>query len=330
MKRISYYDNLKGILILSVILWHTLNICASFYDFDNSIAIVLSFFMIPLFIYTTGVFARMSKKKPIQRAAKMFLLFIVSQIIVTLYFKYVLGILGSNASIFEPRYTLWYLITCASLYLLEYLIRNKNFKKVFIITLLIGIFIGFVSFINDFMSISRTICFLPFFVLGYYSKEINFLEKIKNKSTIISFTSLIIIIFLIFNPDFFTFKDTYLKYSYFSYSTPLTCFINRILMYFIFIVFSMYILLLIPKKKSFLCTLGKNSLVIYLSHGVILKTVKTNELFFSSPIFGSIVLYISLVIFCLIIVYLIKKFKHNISFKGVFSKINILEKQTQK
>lgn len=307
--RIHYYDNLKGILILCVVLWHTINVCESYYGFNNDLFIILSFFMIPLFIYTNGLFARISSKSPLKRAIKMFLIFLVSQILVTLYFKYVLGILGNDASILEPRYTLWYLITCSFLYLSEYLFRNKSFKVTFIVSLIIGIFIGFLSFINDTLSISRTICFLPFFILGYFSKDIKFEEKVRNKSTLISILALMITLFLIFNPDFFFFKDTYLKYSYFAYDDAIFAFIRRIMMYFIFFIFSMFILLVVPKNKSFLSVFGTSSLIIYLIHGSMLKTIKTYNLFINNSILGSIIIYLSVIVLCLIINFLYKKLK---------------------
>lgn len=313
MKRIYYYDNLKGILILFVVLWHTLNVCSSYYGFNNNISIILSFFMIPLFIFTTGKFAKKSSKSPIKRALKMFLIFIVAQILVTLFFKYVLGILDSDASLLEPRYTLWYLITCSFMYLSEYLFRNKDFKFMFIISLIIGIFVGFVSFINDTLSISRTICFLPFFILGYYSDEIKLEERIRNKSTIISLITLGITIWFLINPDYFFFKDTYLKYSFYTYDEPINAFVRRIILYGIFFIFSMFILLVIPKNKTFLAYFGTTSLMIYLMHGVILKTIKTNKYFIDDALLGSIVLYLSVLFLCLSISYVVK----NVKFKNI-------------
>ena len=88
--------------------------------------------MMPAFLFVTGYFAKKSHKPPIVRASKMFIIFIIAQTIITLYYTYVLGIVSPDKNPLIPRYTLWFLLTCGSLYLLEYLIRKFNFKTIFI------------------------------------------------------------------------------------------------------------------------------------------------------------------------------------------------------
>lgn len=309
MKRIFYYDNLKGLLILCVVLWHTLSICSGFYGFNNDISKIISFFMIPLFIFTTGKFAKTSKKPPIKRALKMFLIFLVAQILITIYFRETLGIISNSDSYLVPRFTLWYLITTSILYLSEYIFRKFKFSKVFIISIILGLTSGFVGFISDTLSLSRTIGFFPFFILGYYSDEIKLIEKANKKQIIISILTLFIKIWFIFNPEYFLFKDTYLKYNYYEYATALECFSKRFLIYLIFFIFSMFILIIIPKSKTFLCYFGTKTLIIYLFHGAILKTMNTYEIFINDSLIGTIMTYLIVIILCLTIDYIFKHVK---------------------
>ena len=81
MKRIFYYDNLKGLLTMLVVLGHTLTICSNYYDYDSSLFKVCSFFMIPIFLIITGMFSRKSKKKPITRAKKMLIIVGIEKVI---------------------------------------------------------------------------------------------------------------------------------------------------------------------------------------------------------------------------------------------------------
>jgi fucose 4-O-acetylase-like acetyltransferase len=253
--------------------------------------------MMPLFIFTTGKFARKSHKSPLQRSWKMLKTFIIAQVLITLYYGFVLHIISPTKSLLEPRFTLWYLLTCAWLYLSEYLFRKYKFKYVFPISLIIGLFSGFVAPITNFLSLTRTVTSFPMFVLGYYDEEYNFIERAK-KYKYISFVLVIgIVIWFFFNQNFFLFKDTYMKYNFYTYRTPFDCFYKRALLYVFYLIFSIFIVNVIPKNKTFLINLGNKTLVIYLLHGVLLKTIKHYKLFISNPIIGTILTYI--VVFCL-------------------------------
>ena len=308
MKRILYFDNLKGLLILFVILVHTITVCSSHFGFDRSVFKIIMFFLIPLFIFITGVFAKKSKRTPFKRAVKMLIIYIVLQILITIYYTYVLHIINPTKSILIPRFTLWYLLTCVYLYLAEYLFRNYKFKPVFITSLILALLIGFVKPINDTLSFTRTITGLPFFILGYYSEEINILKLTKKYKSIILTLTIIITIWFLFNRNFFLFKDTYLKYNYFSYRTPGECFIKRCLIYIVVFVYSSFILNVVPKGKNFLTYLGSRTLIIYILHGVLLKTIHRLNLFISNPIVGTIIVYFLVLFLCLIIEYLFSKF----------------------
>ncbi len=301
MKRIFYFDNIKGLLILLVILTHTLGVCSKYYGFSRDWFKIFLFFIIPLFIFVTGFFARKSKKSPIKRALKMFIIFAIAQVLATLYYAFVLNIMSPFKSIITPRFTLWYLLTCAILYLSEYVFRKFKFKYVFIISLLFGLLSGFLSVITNVLSLQRTITLFVFFVLGYYASDIKLFEKIKKNKNIFLVLSIIITIWFLFNQDFFLFKDTYLKYNYFTYANPTECFLKRCLIYFFSFVFSGFILNIIPKKKTILANIGNKTLIIYLFHGAFLKTILHYELFINNEILGTTLTYLLTIIITLMI-----------------------------
>ncbi len=321
MKRIFYFDNIKGFLILCVVLGHTLGICANYYNYGYSWFKIISFFMMPLFIFITGKFANRSRKTPLKRSLKMLKIFIIAQILITLFYGYVLKIISPEKSLFIPRFTLWYLLTCSFLYLLEYVFKKFKFKPVFIISLIIALIAGFIKPVTNTLSLTRTITAIPFFALGYYSEETNILEKINNHKKIILALVIIISIWFLFNQGFFLFKDTYLKYNYFSYRTPLECFFKRCLLYVFFFIYSAFIINIMPKKKTLLANLGNKTLTIYLLHGVLLKTILHYKLFINNMILGTILTYVGIIIICLLIDYIIKNIK---KLGGIcFDKFNI-------
>ncbi len=318
-KRIFYYDNIKGLLTICVLLMHTLSLSAKYYNYDNSIFKIISFFIMPVFIFVMGFFAYKSKRTPLKRCKKMFLIYLISQIIITIYYAYILKIIN-NYNLFIPRFTLWYLLSGSILYLSEYLFRKYPFKKVFIISLIISLISGFIPFITNFLSMTRTLCLLPFFVMGYYQEQINLFDFIKKYQKIIYLLVFIITIWFLFNQGYFSYKDTYLKYNYYAYSNILTCFKKRCLLYIIFLIFSAFILLIVPKKKTLLSTIGNKSLPIYLIHGVMLKTIFHYGLYIDNKIIGTILNYILVFIISIIISIIFVSYKK-------FNKINyVMEK----
>ncbi len=90
-----------------------------------------------------------------------------------------------------------------------------GFKKSFIISLIISLGSGFISFITNNLSLTRTLCLLPFFILGYYADEIKLFDFIKKYKNIIFICTTILLIWFLFNKDFFLAKDMYFKYNYF-------------------------------------------------------------------------------------------------------------------
>lgn len=301
MRRIFYYDNIKGLLILCVTLGHTLSICAKYYDFNYSTFKIISFFMMPLFVFITGKFAKKSRKSPLKRSLKMFKIYAIMQLLVTFYYTYIIKIIIPGKSLLIPRFTLWYLLTCALLYLSEYIFRKHNFKYVFLNSMILALGTGFFSFVTNFFSLTRTIATLPFFIIGYYSDQIDIIKLSNKYRNIILIAVFVITIWFLFNQDFFLFKDTYFKYSYYVYRNPLECFIKRILLYVLSFLFSAFILNVMTRKKTFLSNLGSNSLVIYLFHGVFLKTIYRFELFIDNKILGVIITYIIVILLSIVL-----------------------------
>lgn len=312
MGRIFYFDNIKGFLILCIVLIHTINTYSDFYGFNWKWLKLLYFFAIPLFIFLTGKFAKKSKKTPRQRSIKMLIIFLISQVLVTLYYKYGIQIISPDKSILIPRFTLWYLLTISCLYSLEYIFRKYSFKTVFTISLIVALTSGFISGFNQYLSLMRTITSLPFFVLGYYSEEINVIELSKKYKNVILVLVIGITIWFLFNQSFFLFKDVYLKYNYYRYDTTLECFLKRSLIYLISFIFCSFILNIISKEKNIFTIVGNKTLVIYLAHGVLLKTILYFDLFIENKVLGIILTYLSVIIIGTILGTVINKIKRRL------------------
>ena len=78
------------------------------------------------------------------------------------------GVLKVN--IFLPQYAFWYLLSLFFWNIsIDYIYK---FKPIIIVSFILGIYCGLFGNIDRVFSLSRTICFFPFFILGYsFDKE---------------------------------------------------------------------------------------------------------------------------------------------------------------
>ena len=99
-----------------------------------------------------------------------------------------------------PRYTLWFLITMITYNLLEFILEKCKAKVMIPLSFIVGLLAGFIPFIGETLSLSRNFVFFPFYVLGYYAKDLDLLTKIKtNKVKLITIIASCLILILILN-----------------------------------------------------------------------------------------------------------------------------------
>ena len=124
MKRIAYFDNAKGILIIFIILAHVLSLCSKYYNYSDDFFKFAALFMLQCFFFISAYFQSKSKTPRKKRVLKLLKTYLLWQTIITIYYAFVLQIIDFNVNYFVPRYTLWFLIT-----MIFYNIAENN-KKV--------------------------------------------------------------------------------------------------------------------------------------------------------------------------------------------------------
>lgn len=292
-KRIFYFDNIKGILILFAILFHSISVGDNIYKFNDEFILPVLFFLIPGFIFITGYFCGKSKHSPLKGAVRLFIIYAICQIVVTFYYADVLHIIDSHWDLLRPRYTLWYLLTCSFCYLLSIPFKKIGFKWSISISLILALLVGFIGDIGEIMSISRTITMFPFFVLGMYVKDINFFDIVRKYKYVWLTLMVGIYAFFMIEPNMFPNGIVYGKYSYeMVFGNNLEGLIKRIFMYGIHIIFTCGVYSLAPKNKSIFSILGGATLAIYVAHGILLKTFATILPLPDSQVIGTLILLV--------------------------------------
>lgn len=182
MKRDYSFDNMKVLLITLVVFGHALEEFGTTGKLGLIRAVIYSFHM-PLFIFISGYFSK-SDAKPDKLLKTTILPFIIFNTI----WLFTQGTAINKINFFKPIYVFWYLLS-----LFFWRVTVKYFdrvKGIVILAFFVGIYCGCIGEAERFFSISRTVSFFPYFILGYKFKKES-IEKIRKVPKIYSLALII-------------------------------------------------------------------------------------------------------------------------------------------
>lgn len=266
-----YFDNLKGFLIISVILGNALE-CISLEVFDShAFVLVLYLFHMPLFTLVSGYFAKRSRRSTKEKVKDTIKIYLIAQIIYSILYMSVFGKIIDRVQILYPCWTLWYLLSLIFWYIISDYITNK--KLWLIGSMIISLIIGLDPTISAFGSVSRTFFFLPFFVAGY-SMDKTWIDKLKKYKWVVMAVAVPIIVATVLYAEKLP-LDAFFEFT--SYRglgiTSKLGIVLRTFHYVAAFVVGGAIMAFMPKKKIFLAFWGSNSLTAYLTHSGVIRTI---------------------------------------------------------
>ena len=263
-ERSCFFDNAKFILILLVVIGHAMQIIAN----NPVIAFAYKFiylFHMPAFIFIAGYFTKFEKE---QKYSNLLILYVIFQTLYCIGNIFAAKNAGAQMEFFEPCWVMWFLVSLITMKLaLPYITK---FKHPIIISIIVAVLAGYEPLIGSYLSLSRTIVFMPFFLLGYYCNR-GHLEKIKNipaqTALAVVFLS-ILILFLVSSFDLgFLFNDR--GYEMMDINHWYAGFFRLA-----FLIWSMIltvcVLALVPKKQKWYSDFGRRTMQVYLTHGFVL------------------------------------------------------------
>lgn len=164
--RSAKWDILKFFLVFLVVLGHAASFYTETSSFMQGLFLLIYSFHMPLFIFISGMFSK--KNIDEKRYNKIFGYLILYFVLKSYEFIYKL-LSGVN-----PSFTLlseggapWYMFALFSFNLLTIAVNKVSPKYVLIFGVLLACVSGYDSYIGDFLVLSRTIVYFPFFYLGY-------------------------------------------------------------------------------------------------------------------------------------------------------------------
>lgn len=311
-KRNPLFDNVRVILICLVVFGHAIEQIR----FDDRIFLgiynFIYFFHMPLFIFTSGAFAKCDKKRIVK---KYLIPYVVFQTLYGIFDVYVMK--TEEFHFWESYYVLWYILALAvwNFVLPLFKTDGKRGKQLFCLlaSLIAGLLAGYVDWIGKAFSLSRILVFFPFFLAGYYIRQEKFGSKLLEKGRIYKekkwlrglcgtvFLAAFAGIYLV-SPKI----NTWALFGYTSYAFQGYTIYFRMIQYVMAVILGILLFAILPEKKAYGTVLARNLMVVYYSHVLIIKCLEksgvTKELHSSIERFlYSILVTILIISVCIVI-----------------------------
>lgn len=301
-------DSLKGFLIILVILGHLIGqIGYGNGDLNWEVRTFIYTFHMPLFILISGYFTKIEVGKIlfVKGLMKLAIPLVVFQIISMLFVYIYLGGQFLYSMFLVPYWTLWYLLSLIFWRIMLYFSPKgmlNNPLHYIALAFSLSVISGFIPY-GNILSIQRTFAFYPFFLLGYYIHQGKIKSKLWRWSDLVSYIIMIIIVlFILLGLYPKNCRELLSGSGSYDYSQV----VEKIYMLFLSTVASISVFNIICENKI-LTNIGKDSLLYYLYHGLIIKfaVIPLLNCFDLPKSFPFILLYSAIII---VLIYYIGKF----------------------
>lgn len=295
------YDTMRFLLLFLVILGHGLELCM-----DGQLAIlyrlIYSFHM-GAFLFLTGKFARFDPKKVLRHLCLPYFVF---QILYLCFQSYVLYGTELVLQFTTPYWILWYLLVTIFCYLLLPILPEKGSKSALLLipgAFVLALLAGYDKTLGYYLSLSRFLVFLPFFLWGYYQDSLQEMLKLRGKT--VRILKIIIALALIALCSRYLIQHNVpnnLLYGSYSYAACESTLPDRLVSFGSAIGWITLLDTLIPNRRiPILSTLGQNTMPVFLFHGFCIRLLgKYGVLHYSTPINLLLVCLVSLSLIALL------------------------------
>lgn len=269
-KRISLWDNLKFILIFLVVVGHFIDFHTYHSTNMKRLFFYIYIFHMPLFIFISGLFSKKNiNERKYRKIFEYLILYLALQII--FFTSNVITNGPFSITFFYEGGIPWFMLSLFFFNLLTIFLKRLNYKYLFTLSIILACFIGYDAQITDFLALSRTIVFYPFFLAGYYfdsNKVIEFCKRKKIKMLSVIFLLLSAIICYLFISKLYIFRPLITGRNPFNtlgHFYKYGCII-RLIYYLVATLFIISLISLTPSKNTPFTSLGARSLQVYILH----------------------------------------------------------------
>ena len=182
-KRIAFFDNCKFFLILLVAVGHFIDQNTASSPIYRGLFLFIYTFHMPAFFFMSGLFDKRTTpfSKRLNKAVYYFSLYLVLKTVITLV-QWAFTNRFSFHLLTEVGIP-WFCLVLGVFTLLTGLFEKAkvNLTTVFFLSVLLACFAGFDKSLGDYLALSRTIIFYPFYLLGVILEKEKLLNLIRKR-----------------------------------------------------------------------------------------------------------------------------------------------------
>lgn len=296
--RVTVWDNARFVLIVLVVVAHVISTARTNTSLSFGIYGFIYLFHMPAMIALSGLFSKADVSPKAARSTLQLLVTWVSwEIIWALIHWFVNGRGLPTNWLVAPAWTLWFLVTLATMRILLPYVMQLRHPLVFSVVL--ALIAGLSPAIGTQFSASRTLCFMPFFVAGYLAMNRGWLQggwfmrpSVATRVTAGGFLAALAIIVAVLAPLRKQFRlDTWLvwrdDYATLFGDAPIFGWAPgewwavalggagvRLVLLALAAAMTLALLILVPRGQSAATVWGTRTLYVYLLHGPIIWTMR--------------------------------------------------------
>jgi fucose 4-O-acetylase-like acetyltransferase len=277
------FDNLKAILIILVVWGHILTSMKEEHVIIKSIYIFLFFFHMPAMVFISGYFSKKLEKIRNNAFVTILIPYLILNSVNYVFKIFILKEEFYAFRFFNPNWGLWYLLT---LFLWKFFL--KDFIKIRLLlplSLIVALVSGFSNEFSEYMALGRFVCFLPFFLAGYYctGEHVARIRRFPKQYSVFLFVSAVIWSLYTATKDIFDTEILFLR-SYYPMGEEIKTMLFRLIVYVVAFGMIFVLLNLVTTGKTLLTGIGASTITVYVLHIFTIPLLEKMKLFANQPI----------------------------------------------
>ncbi|MHB8131088.1 MAG: acyltransferase family protein [Mobilitalea sp.] len=276
------FDNLRAILIILVVFGHLLTSMRSASDVIKSIYFFVFFFHMPAMAFVSGYYSKNLEKIRSNAFVTIFIPFLILNVINYSYKILVIKETLSGFKFLLPYWGLWYLLV---LFFWKFFLKDLvKIRFLLPLSFIFALVSGFSEEFSDYLALGRMICFLPFFLLGYYftKEQVDKIRRVPKVIFLVVIAATAAISAYIAYNDIFKVEVLYLRRPY-PEATQIKSMLFRLLVYVVAIAMTIAVINLTTAKKTFLSIIGTSTMTVYILHLFTIPILEKFEILKNQP-----------------------------------------------